>query len=232
VLLVRRRLRWKRITTRGRKVRIADAGFRGWRTVRLRAWKSLTCAKTSADAQDQPDFRRRLHAGIQECLANGTQALVLINRRGYSWSVLCRSCGASVQCVNCSISMTHHKQRNRLDVITADRSRQFLSFVRSASRSTFIFFGEGSEHLKNGCEKNFPEREFARLDRDNGAHEECSIRDARRVRKGGHWNISRWHANAGEGTRFSARHAGRCGQRGFVAEHAGFFARRSGRFNC
>src|SRR5207247_2269484 len=56
-----------------------------------------------------------LHAGIQECLANGTQALVLINRRGYSWSVLCRSCGASVQCENCSISMTHHKQRNRLE---------------------------------------------------------------------------------------------------------------------
>src|SRR5260370_32754220 len=56
-----------------------------------------------------------LHAGIQECLANGTQDLVLINRCGYSWSVLCRSCGASVQCVNCSISMTHHKQRNRLD---------------------------------------------------------------------------------------------------------------------
>src|SRR6202795_1652171 len=38
-----------------------------------------------------------LHAGIQECLASGTQALILINRRGYSWSVLCRSCGASVQ---------------------------------------------------------------------------------------------------------------------------------------
>src|SRR5208282_1628909 len=37
-----------------------------------------------------------LHAGIQECLANKTQALVLINRRDYSWSVLCRSCGASV----------------------------------------------------------------------------------------------------------------------------------------
>ncbi|MGB7727959.1 MAG: hypothetical protein WBL50_08005, partial [Candidatus Acidiferrum sp.] len=44
-----------------------------------------------------------------------TQALVLINRRGYSWSVLCRSCGASVQCVNCSISMTYHKSRNRLE---------------------------------------------------------------------------------------------------------------------
>src|SRR5258706_4507214 len=57
-----------------------------------------------------------LHAGIAECLAQKTQALVLINRRGYSWSVLCRSFGASLQCENCSNSMTHHKQRNRLEI--------------------------------------------------------------------------------------------------------------------
>src|SRR5882762_5809773 len=50
-----------------------------------------------------------LHDGIAECLSLNTQALILINRRGYSWSVLCRSCGASVQCANCSISMTYHK---------------------------------------------------------------------------------------------------------------------------
>src|SRR5208283_131492 len=56
-----------------------------------------------------------LHAGIAECLSFQTQALILINRRGYSWSVLCRSCGASVQCANCSISMTYHKSRNRLE---------------------------------------------------------------------------------------------------------------------
>ena len=66
----------------------------------------------------------KLHAGIQECLSNGTQALVLINRRGYSWSVLCRSCGASVQCVNCSISMTHHKQRNRARFLQPDARPQ------------------------------------------------------------------------------------------------------------
>src|SRR5262249_23378165 len=35
-----------------------------------------------------------LHAGLQECLANKTQAIILINRRGYSWSVLCRPCAA------------------------------------------------------------------------------------------------------------------------------------------
>jgi primosomal protein N' (replication factor Y) len=77
-----------------------------------------------------------LHAEIQQCLANGTQALVLINRRGYSWSVLCRSCGASVQCVNC----------------------KFPKFVRSASRSTFIFLAKARSILKNGCARNFPVR--------------------------------------------------------------------------
>ncbi|MGC0777737.1 MAG: primosomal protein N', partial [Candidatus Acidiferrum sp.] len=38
-----------------------------------------------------------LHAGIAECLSFQTQVLILINRRGHSWSVLCRSCGATVQ---------------------------------------------------------------------------------------------------------------------------------------
>jgi primosomal protein N' (replication factor Y) len=107
-----------------------------------------------------------LHAGIQECLANGTQALVLINRRGYSWSVLCRSCGASVQCENCSISLTYHKNRNRLEC-------HYCGFVAAVPKtcpkcdSKYVyFFGEGSEHLEERLRKEFPTARIARLDRD------------------------------------------------------------------
>ena len=107
-----------------------------------------------------------LHAGIQECLANGTQALVLINRRGYSWSVLCRSCGASVQCENCSISMTHHKQRNRLECHYCG-SIQAIPKVCPECQSKYVyFFGEGSEHLEERLRKEFPGARIARLDRD------------------------------------------------------------------
>ena len=107
-----------------------------------------------------------LHAGIQECLANGTQALVLINRRGYSWSVLCRSCGASVQCANCSISMTHHKQRNRLECHYCG-SIQAIPKVCPKCQSNYVyFFGEGSEHLEERLRKEFPGARIARLDRD------------------------------------------------------------------
>src|SRR5271170_2166493 len=107
-----------------------------------------------------------LHAGIQECLASGTQALVLINRRGYSWSVLCRSCGASVQCVNCSISMTYHKSRNRLECHYCGSIQQVPKACPKCGSQYVYFFGEGSEHLEERLRKEFPGARIARLDRD------------------------------------------------------------------
>jgi primosomal protein N' (replication factor Y) len=108
----------------------------------------------------------KLHAGIQECLANGTQTLVLINRRGYSWSVLCRSCGAPVQCVNCSISMTHHKQRNRLECHYCGSIQPIPKICPKCQSKYVYFFGEGSEHLEERLRKEFPGARIARLDRD------------------------------------------------------------------
>jgi primosomal protein N' (replication factor Y) len=107
-----------------------------------------------------------LHAGIQDCLSHGTQALVLINRRGYSWSVLCRSCGASVQCVNCSISMTYHKHRNRLECHYCGSIQAVPKECPKCQSKYVYFFGEGSEHLEERLRKEFPGARIARLDRD------------------------------------------------------------------
>ena len=107
-----------------------------------------------------------LHDGIAECLEFKMQALVLINRRGYSWSVLCRSCGAAVQCANCSISMTHHKSRNRLECHYCG-SIQAVPKVCPKCESKYVyFFGEGSEHLEERLRREFPGARIARLDRD------------------------------------------------------------------
>jgi len=107
-----------------------------------------------------------LHAGILDCLTAGTQALVLINRRGYSWSVLCRSCGASVQCANCSISMTYHKSRNRLECHYCGSAQQAPKQCPKCGSQYVYFFGEGSEHLEERLRKEFPGARIARLDRD------------------------------------------------------------------
>jgi primosomal protein N' (replication factor Y) len=108
----------------------------------------------------------RLRAGLQECLEFGTQAIILINRRGYSWSVLCRSCGASVQCVNCSISMTHHKMRNRLECHYCNSVQPIPKTCPKCDSKYIYFFGEGSEQLEERLRKEFPKARIARLDRD------------------------------------------------------------------
>jgi len=107
-----------------------------------------------------------LHAGIAECLSFQTQVLILINRRGYSWSVLCRSCGASVQCANCSISMTYHKSRNRLECHYCGSTQAVPKVCPKCDSKYVYFFGEGSEHLEEHLRKEFPGARIARLDRD------------------------------------------------------------------
>jgi primosomal protein N' (replication factor Y) len=109
---------------------------------------------------------RALHGGIAECLSFNTQALVLINRRGYSWFMLCRSCGASVHCVNCSISMTYHKSRNRLECHYCGSIQAVPKTCPKCDSKYVYFFGEGSEHLEERLRKEFPRARIARLDRD------------------------------------------------------------------
>jgi primosomal protein N' (replication factor Y) (superfamily II helicase) len=109
---------------------------------------------------------KKLRDGIAEALSFQTQVLVLINRRGYSWSVLCRSCGASVQCVNCSISMTYHKNRNRLECHYCGSLQPVPKTCPKCDSKYVYFFGEGSEHLEERLRKEFPGARIARLDRD------------------------------------------------------------------
>jgi primosomal protein N' (replication factor Y) len=108
----------------------------------------------------------RLREALQECLNFQTQALVLINRRGYSWSVICRSCGATVQCANCSISMTHHKNRNRLECHYCGSAQSIPENCPKCDSKYVYFFGEGSEQLEERLRKEFPKARIARLDRD------------------------------------------------------------------
>jgi len=121
------------------------------------------------------DFRRthrahalseRLRAAIAERLAAGTQALVLINRRGYSWFLLCRGCGAAVQCRDCSISLTYHKRRARLVCHYCGFSRQAPSTCPKCAGKFLQYVGEGAEQVEEQLRAEFPQARIARLDRD------------------------------------------------------------------
>jgi primosomal protein N' (replication factor Y) (superfamily II helicase) len=121
------------------------------------------------------DFRRHhrsaavsesLRAAIALRLEEGTQTMVLINRRGYSWSLLCRSCGAFVQCQNCSIALTYHKSRQRMECHYCGYSIRPMKQCPKCRGEYMYFVGDGAERVEEYLREQFPKARIARLDRD------------------------------------------------------------------
>ncbi len=107
-----------------------------------------------------------LRNGITDRLAAKQQALILINRRGYSWFALCRACGSTVQCENCSIALTFHKSRQRLVCHYCGFSRHVIKVCPKCNSEHAYFVGEGAEKLEESLRDIFPQARIARLDRD------------------------------------------------------------------
>ncbi len=121
------------------------------------------------------DFRQSHHAGpvsdglrkeIAARLAGGTQSLVLINRRGYSFFALCRSCGTQTTCENCSIGLTYHKRRDRLVCHYCGFSQRVPKTCPKCGSEHIYFVGAGAEQVEERLKALFPEARVARLDRD------------------------------------------------------------------
>ena len=66
------------------------------------------------EPQDSGCISRELEHEINLTLAEKKQAILFLNRRGFSHFYRCRSCGFELKCKNCSVSLTYHKSENRL----------------------------------------------------------------------------------------------------------------------
>ncbi|HSA93214.1 MAG TPA: primosomal protein N' [Terriglobales bacterium] len=118
-------------------------------------------------------FSRTLLAEVRQRLERGEQAMVLLNRRGYSAAVLCRACGKTVECRNCAIALTFHKRMNRM-VCHYCGHQQPVPRVCPQCGSDYVYFlGSGSEKLEERLHAAFPTARIGRLDRDTvrGRHD-------------------------------------------------------------
>jgi primosomal protein N' (replication factor Y) (superfamily II helicase) len=108
----------------------------------------------------------RMRAAVAQRLEEGTQALILINRRGYSWFLLCRSCGAAVQCANCSISLTYHKNRGRMECHYCGYNIRVPQNCPKCRSLHLYYVGEGAERVEEYLREKFEKARIGRLDRD------------------------------------------------------------------
>ena len=118
-----------------------------------------------SEGQDQL-FSRQLVQEVSERLERGEQAMILLNRRGYSSVVLCRACGEMLQCKNCTIALTFHKAGHRMECHYCGY-RQAVPTKCPGCGSEYIYFlGAGSEKVEERLHAAFPQARIGRLDRD------------------------------------------------------------------
>ncbi|MBV9240768.1 MAG: primosomal protein N', partial [Acidobacteria bacterium] len=111
-----------------------------------------------------------LLAAIEATHSRREQVIVLLNRRGFSQFVLCRTCGESLKCKNCDITLTFHRSANRL-VCHYCNYREPVPKVCPHCHSEFLYFiGEGTENIEDQLRKKFPTMRISRIDRDTMAH--------------------------------------------------------------
>jgi primosomal protein N' (replication factor Y) len=121
-------------------------------------------------------FSRRLIEETQATLDRGEQVILLLNRRGYSTVVMCRSCGEKIECENCAISMTYHKRVNENDGVAQPGQRlecHYCGFRRAVPKvcpkcesEHLYFLGAGSQQGEERLQELFPAARIGRMDRD------------------------------------------------------------------
>jgi primosomal protein N' (replication factor Y) len=107
---------------------------------------------------------------IEQVIASKEQAILFLNRRGFSPSVLCEGCGEIVRCPDCSISLTvHRKGRVRVVCHTCDYQAPIPSVCPACKCSELSEEGAGTERIEAALTQLFPGARIERLDRDVAA---------------------------------------------------------------
>jgi primosomal protein N' (replication factor Y) len=127
-------------------------------------------------------FSRSLVDQTRQALERREQAIILLNRRGYSFAVLCRACGQKLECQNCAIALTHHKPSGE-DLIARPGQRlecHYCGFKRTVPSKCpncesehLYYLGAGSQQGEERLTEIFPGARIGRMDRDTvrGRHD-------------------------------------------------------------
>ncbi len=127
-----------------------------------------------------PIFSRNLKTWIDKDIAEGKQAILFLNRRGFSTFISCRKCGHVLTCKRCNVSLTYHFHTKELSCHHCNYKIPPPELCPECNSSYVRYWGMGTEKVESEIHRLFPKARIARMDSDTthkrGTHEKVLIK--------------------------------------------------------
>jgi primosomal protein N' (replication factor Y) len=129
------------------------------------------------DRSSRGAISRPLSIAIKQALRDGGQVILLLNRRGFSTSIQCPSCGVVVKCPHCDLALTHHRTGEQALCHYCDYQISAPAKCAECGFEGIRYSGLGTQRLEAEVRAIFPEATCLRMDSDSmqkpGSHEEA-----------------------------------------------------------
>ncbi|MBQ7236275.1 MAG: primosomal protein N' [Clostridia bacterium] len=111
-------------------------------------------------------FSSVLKTELENCLSKGNQAIIFLNQRGYSKTVICTECGHVQKCDSCDVSLTYHKEDESLLCHYCGAKYKMITACTECGSPFIRYGGTGTERVVDELKKLFPSARILRMDRD------------------------------------------------------------------
>ncbi len=117
-------------------------------------------------------FSSDLKEELKNCLDSGNQAILFLNRRGYSSQVICRDCGFVAKCLNCDVSLNYHRDSNTLKCHYCNAQYKMIKACTECGSVNLSYTGTGTQRITYDLQKLFPSAKILRMDNDTTHNKE------------------------------------------------------------
>ena len=129
-------------------------------------------------------FSGALLTGLTQCIQEGHQAILFVNRRGFSTFVSCRNCGYVIKCEHCDVSMTYHSVGNRMRCHYCGSETPVPDICPECGSAHIKYFGVGTQRVENEIQMHFPGISTLRMDIDTTRTKDAHAILLERFRRG------------------------------------------------
>ena len=117
-------------------------------------------------------FSGVLKEEIEKCLTAEKQAILFLNRRGYSQTVICKECGYVAKCQSCDVSLTYHREESCLKCHYCGTKYNMLSACPDCGGVKLTYAGTGTQRIVADLQKLYPSAKILRMDNDTTSGKE------------------------------------------------------------